>query len=255
MAHLGVVVFLAGVAGSTTGGTETLVLAPGEQTSVAGYRFGHEGVTVTPGDDHRLLTLALSVHREGERVATMHPEQAVFEDRGLVLAETALRSTPVDDVLVAIRRLGDDSTTVLEISVRPLAVWVWWGDLLVAAGGALTLIGRPISRPVPLLAPGDPGNRRSAGTRRMVRGEEATGLPACARGGGPPWPEEPRAKAPAPTGPAAAVEAALLIPTPPVPSAPGRDERGGTGGDGEAGRLPSPRSGAWWQWRPTGPGD
>ncbi len=159
LAHLGVVVFLAGVAGSTTGQTATVVLASGEQTGVGGYELRHDGVALSapfpsggpsagiPAGSRtqnkagkRLVTLDLALSREDDLVAILHPQQAVYEDRGLVLAETALRSTPVDDVLVAIRQVGEDGTAVLEVSVRPLAVWVWWGWVLVAAGGAAALI-------------------------------------------------------------------------------------------------------------------
>ncbi len=177
VAHLGVVVFLAGVAGSTTGQTASVVLAPGEQTVVAGYGLRHNGAAVGPapsstpssptsgsrngatstpfGDQNdggvRVITLDLALSRGEDLVATLRPEQGVYEDRGLVLAETALRSTPFDDVLVAIRTVGADGTAVVEVSVRPLAVWVWWGWILVAAGGVTALVsGRrrgPTSKP------------------------------------------------------------------------------------------------------------
>jgi cytochrome c biogenesis factor len=57
------------------------------------------------------------------------------------LAETSLRSTPVDDVQVALRRADDEGRALYEVWVRPLAVWVWWGGLLAACGGAFAMRG------------------------------------------------------------------------------------------------------------------
>lgn len=150
-AHLGVVLFLTGVAGSTLGTTDTIVLRPGTTASVGGYDLRHEGASVARVAGSPVITVEVGVSRDGKAVATLRPTQAVFENEGRVLSETALRSTPLDDLLVAIRRVGDDGTTVLEVSVRPLAVWVWWGGLLTAAGGALSLSGpiRTIRRITP----------------------------------------------------------------------------------------------------------
>jgi cytochrome c-type biogenesis protein CcmF len=140
LSHLGVVVLLAGVAGSTAGRTETVVVAPGAGVEVGAYRLGHEGVAVERGDQgSQRVRLDLELSRGADAIARLSPEQVVFEERGLVLAETALRSTPWEDVLVAVRRVADDGTAVLEVSVRPLVAWVWWGGLLMAVGGAMAL--------------------------------------------------------------------------------------------------------------------
>ncbi|MBW3642453.1 MAG: cytochrome c biogenesis protein CcsA [Actinobacteria bacterium] len=141
LAHLGVVVTLAGIAGSTGGVTETVVVADGGRVEVAGYSLDHGGVAVVPAAVARRLRFEMTLSRSGEVVAVLNPEQVVDEDRGLVLAETALHSTALEDVLVAVRRVADDGTAVLEVSVRPLVVWVWWGAILVATGGALALLG------------------------------------------------------------------------------------------------------------------
>ncbi|MGI8759156.1 MAG: heme lyase CcmF/NrfE family subunit [Acidimicrobiales bacterium] len=156
LAHLGMVILLAGVAGSTVGRTETVVVAPGQEVAVGSYRLRHDGAVVDSpiasggrnagilarsGHQNelrsRIIKLDLTLLRGDEEVTVLYPEQRVFEDRGLVLAETALRSTPLEDVLVAIRRIGDDGTAVLEVSVRPLVMWVWLGGILLGAGGAL----------------------------------------------------------------------------------------------------------------------
>ncbi|MBW3627159.1 MAG: cytochrome c biogenesis protein CcsA, partial [Actinobacteria bacterium] len=228
VAHLGVVVLLAGVAGSSAGSTQTLVLAPGAEVEAGAYRLRHEGVAVAPtsrGDQRVRLEVGLS--RSGERIAVLHPEQVVFEGRGLVLAETALRSTPWEDVLVALRRVNDDGTAVLEVSVRPLVMWVWWGGLLVAAGGALALRG-PLRRlPDPRGSVVDGAGPAPSLTRA------ATGPRACAPAVAPPSSGAPPARSRAE---AEAAPAGASAPAP--PPAPGA--RAGTAAAGAGIPPPAP---------------
>jgi cytochrome c-type biogenesis protein CcmF len=141
IAHIGVVVFLMGVAGSVSGDTASATLKAGESLSVGGYRVRHEAVTVLPARDDGIerVRATVSVLRGQRKIATLTPELAVYPDRGIQLAETSLRSTPVDDVQIALRRADDEGRALYEVWVRPLAVWVWWGALVTAAGGALTM--------------------------------------------------------------------------------------------------------------------
>jgi cytochrome c-type biogenesis protein CcmF len=144
VAHIGVVVLFVGVAGAMSGHTASGTLQVGESLRVGGYRVRHEGVAVLPTPDggaERVRATA-SVFRGRRRVAVLTPELAVYPDRGIQLAETSLRSTPVDDVQVALRRADDEGRAFYDVGVRPLAVWVWWGGLLTAAGGALTMFPR-----------------------------------------------------------------------------------------------------------------
>ncbi len=260
LAHLGVVVILTGIAGSTLGRTETVVIAPGEEVAVGAYRLRHDGVSASDGrngssvarSDHqngvgtRRIVLTLTLWRDGKKVTVLRPEQVVFEDRGLVLAETALRSTPVEDVLVAIRRVGDDGTAVLEVSVRPLVMWVWWGAILLVAGGALTLLRRRI----PLLTPGSVAIATTCGVR-TVRGaapRPAGDPPACVPAGVPP---SPAVRSGAARGPKTAG-------TPEAPAgAPGALVRAGPAASGAVAAPspgPDPRPGAGSPSSPTEPG-
>jgi cytochrome c-type biogenesis protein CcmF len=268
LAHLGMVVLLAGVAGSTVGRTETVVVAPGQEVAVGSYRLRHDGAAAGPQAvpgatkagghqndlGHRLIRLDLTLLRGADEVGVLHPEQRVFEDRGLVLAETALRSTPLDDVLVAIRRIGDDGTAVLEVSVRPLVMWVWLGGIMLAFGGAFA-------------AP--PPNRRFDGEPNVLRAPAANAPPAgtieglAARAAGPGVGGLP-VYGPGGVRPSRGVRSGLgpaSVPGPWVARAPtggaGVPDLGepvATGGGDAVGRRLDPRLGAWWPWPPTGRG-
>jgi len=140
LAHLGVALLLAGVAGTTTGAARTVSLAPGQEVAVRGYAVRLERVEPVPAPDGlRAARATVAVRRDGRRVVTLRPE-AVVSDAGDRVSVTALRSTPFEDLQVALRAVADGGrAVVVEIYVTPLAAWVWAGGLLVAAGLALSL--------------------------------------------------------------------------------------------------------------------
>lgn len=139
LAHLGVVVLLVGVAGSTATTATTALLREGGTTSFAGYTLRHVGTTVDEGAGQRRVVVHLVVLRGGEPVARLAPGQTVFTLRGEVRADPVLRSTAVEDLQVVLRRLDGDGTALVDVAVRPLVAWVWWGALLMALGGGLAL--------------------------------------------------------------------------------------------------------------------
>ena len=140
IAHLGVVVLLVGFAGSTATAATTVLLRQGGTTPFAGYVLRHGGATVDEKAGERRVTVHLEVLRGGEPVARLAPGQTVFTVRGEVRADPALRSTPVEDLQVVLRRLDGDGTALVDVAARPLVVWVWWGALLLAFGGGLALL-------------------------------------------------------------------------------------------------------------------
>jgi cytochrome c biogenesis factor len=156
------VVLLAGVAGSVTGTTTSVRLPENGSVTAAGYRFVHEGIVADRTGDAIHVRARLGLIHRGDRVATLRPVRTAFVDRGLVVAETSLRSTPLEDVLVAIRRVDTNGLLFLEVTVRPLVQLVWWGALLMAAGAAAAVLralrtgppasGRGAGRPSPAVA-------------------------------------------------------------------------------------------------------
>jgi cytochrome c-type biogenesis protein CcmF len=145
-AHLGVVVLLVGVGGTTAGEHTTGVLDGTQTVTVAGYTLRLEGVAPTDaGGPGAAVRADVDVVVGGERIATLRPVALVTE-RGDRVSVAGLRSTPRRDLMVVVRAVGrEGDSVVVDVSVLPLAQWVWWGGLLVAAGlGAAAL--RPAAR-------------------------------------------------------------------------------------------------------------
>jgi cytochrome c biogenesis factor len=117
LAHLGLVVLVLGVAGSTATRVTTATLAPGEAVALAGHR----------------LTNVAHILLEGD--VTLRPQLIGYPARGRLLAETSARRGLLDDVQVALRSADDAGHATIEVHVRPLAGAVWLGAALLVAGG------------------------------------------------------------------------------------------------------------------------
>lgn len=134
LSHVGFLVLLVGVLGSTGGGSATATVPAGGSIQVAGWEVRNDGARAV---DERTVVAEITLLRGAEARAHLEPSLVSHPDRGGLLAETSLRSTPLSDVLVALRDAGDDGRALLEVHVRPLVWWVWWGAGLLAAGAVV----------------------------------------------------------------------------------------------------------------------
>lgn len=134
LAHLGVALFLLGVAGTTTGATDTVSLAEGQSTEVHGLTVTNRGVRVVATARPDTQAVEAQVVVDGH---VHHPQLVAHTTRNRLLAESSLRSTPAQDVQVMLRDARDSGGVVVQVGVHPLQQLVWWGALVMVAGGGV----------------------------------------------------------------------------------------------------------------------
>lgn len=157
LAHLGLAVVLTSIAGSSFGDDFTGTMRPGEAVTVAGHEITLRGVETGDADRYTYARALLEV--DG---VPLQPEIRGYEGQALPVAEPRLRSTPRDDVIVAISLLFPDAETVeVSVFVRPLVWWVWVGAAILALAGLVALLSR---------VGGGGGRRRSATARPLPAG-------------------------------------------------------------------------------------
>jgi cytochrome c-type biogenesis protein CcmF len=138
LAHVGMAVFLVGVAGSSFGDEFAGSMTPGDVVEVEGHEITLE--EVDRGETDRFVYVRAAFLVDGVAV---EPEIRAYEDQGLPVAEPAVRSTPLSDVTVAVSLLFPDGSTVaVSVFVRPLVWWVWVGSALMALVGLFALFSR-----------------------------------------------------------------------------------------------------------------
>jgi cytochrome c-type biogenesis protein CcmF len=143
LAHAGLGVTLLGVAGTTAWRSEALtVLAPGQIMTVGPYTLRFDGVTREKGPNYIADRAHIALMDDGKVKATLLPEHRLYPTEGQDMNDTAIRTTGLRDLYLA---LGDDrgqGRFTIRAYVSPLAPLIWLGGLVMALGGCLSLFGR-----------------------------------------------------------------------------------------------------------------
>lgn len=143
LAHAGLGLTLLGIAGTSYWKSEALeVLAPGQSLEVGGYRLQFDGVTSVAGPNYRADRALIEVMQNGEKIATLAPEKRAYPVEGQAISKTAIRTTGISDLYVA---LGDDrgqGRYAIRAYVNPLAPLIWFGGAAMALGGLASFLGR-----------------------------------------------------------------------------------------------------------------
>ena len=143
LAHAGLGVTLMGVAGTTLWKSEALEeLGPGETMSVAGYTLRFDGVKAAQGPNYDAARATITVLSGGREIAVMHPEKRIFPAEGQDTIQTAIRTTIVSDLYLALGDQRDKGRWIVRAYVNPLAPLIWLGALVMALGGFAALWSR-----------------------------------------------------------------------------------------------------------------
>jgi len=131
-------VFLLAVAASSFGSDFNGSMRPGDTVELGGHELGLQAIET--GDEDRYVFVRAVFDLDGSSIA---PQIRAYEDQDVPVAEPALRSSLVDDVIVAVSLMFPDGETV-EVSafVRPLVTWVWVGAGLMGLAGLAALFAR-----------------------------------------------------------------------------------------------------------------
>jgi cytochrome c-type biogenesis protein CcmF len=143
VAHAGLGLLLLGVAGTASGVTETVPVAPGDTVEVLGRSVEYRGVSVDEdvsnagGAVDDATAVVADIHAAGHDLS---PSLVAYPTISRVIAETSLVSGPWRDVQVGLRDADDDGRAVLQIGIHPLQVLVWWGALVLVTAALVTAI-------------------------------------------------------------------------------------------------------------------
>jgi cytochrome c-type biogenesis protein CcmF len=110
--------------------------------NIAGYTLRFDGVKAAKGPNYESARANITV-LDGERtIAVMHPEKRLFPAEGQDTIETAIRTTIVSDLYLALGDQREKGRWVVRAYVNPLAPLIWLGALVMALGGFAALWSR-----------------------------------------------------------------------------------------------------------------
>ena len=157
LAHAGLGVTLMGVAGTTAWRSEAITaVAPGQSFTVGPYTLRFDGVSRVKGPNYIADRAHVVVMDGGKPGAVLQPEHRLYPAEGQDMSDTAIRTTGLRDLYLALGDERDDGRFALRAYVSPLAPLIWIGGLIMALGGMLSLWGRlraPAREPAAPAAP------------------------------------------------------------------------------------------------------
>jgi cytochrome c-type biogenesis protein CcmF len=149
-AHAGIGIALIGIVCETTWNSEYIgTMKPRETVSIADYQFTLNGLTERQGPNYRELAAVFSVSTDGEPLGTMTPSKRSFTTRGMSTTEAALMNRGFSQLYVSLGDTTADGGTVVRIYHKPLVLLIWFGPVLMALGGVLSLSDRRLRVGVP----------------------------------------------------------------------------------------------------------
>ena len=156
IAHAGLGITLAGLSGMALATDRLVALTPGNSTAFAGYEWRLEGVHDVTGPNWTARAAVVDVLRDGRLVTTLSPQRRFFPLAQTTTGEAAIHTNGFGDLYAV---LGEEAQgrTVLRFHNNPLAPWIWFGGLVMAAGGALSLTDRRARVAAPARKAAQPG--------------------------------------------------------------------------------------------------
>ena len=151
LAHAGLGVTIAGIAGMSQAVEKVVLLQPGATASVAGYEWRLDSLGDRDGPNYAARVATLSISRKGHPVVTLLPERRSFPVQQVTTTEAKISTNGMRD-LYAVLGEERDGGAVMRLHWNPLAPWIWLGALVMAAGGLMSLsdrrlrIGAPVRR-------------------------------------------------------------------------------------------------------------
>ena len=143
LAHGGLGLVIMGIVASSAWEVERLrIMRAGDTVELAGYEVAFMGTRHVAGPNYSAVRGTYEVRRDGRLVARMEPETRDYPTPPMQTSEAAIRPTPVADLYVAIGDPGPSGGWATRLYHKPLVHWIWFGTLVMAAGGMVSLTDR-----------------------------------------------------------------------------------------------------------------
>jgi len=142
-AHAGVGIALIGIVCETTWNSEYIgSMKPDTMAKLAGYELKLDGVTQRQGPNFREMIAQFSVTLDGKPLSVMTPSKRNFTTRGSSTTEAALLTRGASQLYISLGDTTADGAIAVRIYHKPLVLLIWWGPVLMAFGGMLSLSDR-----------------------------------------------------------------------------------------------------------------
>ena len=142
--HLGIMLMFLGFAGTGFKRETQLQLKLGQQTTLGAYTLRNDGVKVSDDGQKQMVTVYISVFKDGKQIDTMYPAKYFFrKHESEPTTAVAIRRSFAEDLYVVLAFQPSDlaaQSASLQINVNPLVDWIWFGFAVMAIGTGIALL-------------------------------------------------------------------------------------------------------------------
>ncbi|MDE5459745.1 MULTISPECIES: heme lyase CcmF/NrfE family subunit [unclassified Bradyrhizobium] len=142
-AHAGLGVALIGIVCETTWNSEYIAtMKQSDVAHVAGYEVKLDGLFQRQGPNFHEMIAEFNVSSDGEKLSVMTPSKRSFTTRGSSTTEAALLTRGASQLYISLGDATAEGAIAVRIYHKPLVLLIWWGPVLMAFGGVLSLSDR-----------------------------------------------------------------------------------------------------------------
>jgi cytochrome c-type biogenesis protein CcmF len=150
LAHFGVGVLIAGIVVSTAWRSERVEsIRPGDTLAIAGRTLHFFGVTEEDVANYHVQRAQIVVERPGSAAMVLYPERRWYPVARSQTTNTAIATNGFGDLYLALGDPDDRGGWVLRAYYNPLVPWIWFGAVLAALGGLVSLSDRRLRLRLP----------------------------------------------------------------------------------------------------------
>lgn len=140
--HVGIALMFLGFAGEGFKQNATVLLKPGEQTTLGHFTIRHDALTITSDAQKQMITGHVSIFDDGDPAGGMAPAKWFFNKHEQEpTSEVAIRRAVSEDLYIVLAGYdAQNQTATYAITINPLVNWIWFGFGVIAFGTGLALL-------------------------------------------------------------------------------------------------------------------
>jgi cytochrome c-type biogenesis protein CcmF len=154
LTHLGMMMVVIGVAGSSLFGLdETFRVRPDETVEVGRYRVTFDGLEQVREVNFTAMQADVTLTEAGGDAMLLHPQRRFYDTwKDDPNTEVAIRSSWREDVYVSLAGWEGGGTpdvvAAIQVRINPLVLWIWLGGIVMTAGALLCMLPPLLPRAV-----------------------------------------------------------------------------------------------------------
>ncbi|HEY0233513.1 MAG TPA: cytochrome c-type biogenesis CcmF C-terminal domain-containing protein, partial [Afipia sp.] len=142
-AHAGLGIALIGIVCESTWNAEKIAtMRPGDIAQVGAYSARLDNISQQQGPNFREQVARFTVTQGGDMVGVMTPSKRNFTARGSSTTEAALLTRGASQVYISLGESNADGAIAVRVYYKPLVLLIWFGPVMMAFGGLLSLSDR-----------------------------------------------------------------------------------------------------------------